>query len=88
MTDPMSPEAQAARARKARHNLATAAAEKMPYARDLADALALIRQDPLTRAHLAETAESTTEASVDIRLKLLEVKHLQPWWRVIQAMRG
>jgi hypothetical protein len=75
MTDPMSLEAQAARARKAQHNLATAAAEKMVYARHLADALALIRQDQLTSAHIAETAKSTTEAGVDTRLQLLEANH-------------
>jgi len=88
MTNPMSPEAQAARARKARHNLATAAAEQMPYSKPVADALAAIRQDPVTSAHIAERAKSTTEAGVDIRLKLLEANHPQPWWRVIQATVG
>jgi hypothetical protein len=66
MTDPMSPEAQAARARKARHNLATAATEKMPFASALAEALASVQQVPLTRAQLTESVVPVTETGEDL----------------------
>jgi len=78
MTQSMSDDAQAARAKKAQENLAKAHATDTKRASELADALAPIDPQPVARAHITETHPTPAESCIDRSLEVLDETRLQP----------